>query len=357
MKIKVLHMIHSLVNGGAEKQMRLLVNNMDTDKFSVSVFCVKDIGNDIDSEAIKVIVAKQKNPFTLEYIREIKQAIKACNPDIVHIWLPASVAIPSLWFAFLNKAKIIFSYRGRMYFNRGLCYPEFLMVMLFADRIISNHKIDNSNILYKGLFKIKQGSIINNAVVVPESFRKLNYASNSQNTKFIFMGRLSELKNPLIVIEAFSHLRDNPDWHLDIYGKGELEQDVQDLITRQGLNSRIFLKGFAAEPYKIMQEADCLLFPSISEGMPNVLVEAFAIGLPVIASDIQGNRHIVEQQNAVIWINPVDVNSIIQGIENFIAMSRQSKAIMLENARCLAMEYTLEAMVNHYEKYYESMSQ
>ena len=356
MKIKVLHMIHSLVGGGAEKQLRLLANGMNTEIFDVTVFCVNDAGHDIDSQSVNITVANEKSPYKLSYLREIWRVIRDNKPDIVHIWLPASVSIPAMLFAFIQGRKIIFSYRNRMTFNRGLCYPEFLIALICADTIISNHEVIDSNFLYKWLYKLKHGRVIRNAVYVPDNYQKTSLAKVATN-KFIFIGRLTKQKNPLILIDAFAALKGRAGWCLEVYGKGELEGAINNLIAIHGLNDKIFMKGFTPDPYLVMQAADCLIFPSLHEGMPNVLVEAFNIGLPVIASNITENINLVNDNESVIWVNPCEVQSISNGVTSFLAMDVESRQKLVINAKKISSEYAIEKMVLSYQYFYKSMSE
>ncbi len=354
MKIKVLHMIHSLVSGGAEKQLSLLANNMNVERFGVNVFCVNTNGSEIDTRKVNLFVVKDKNPFKWAYLKSMWHIIRKTDPDIVHIWLPASVSIPAMIFAFLLRKRVIFSYRNRMMFSRWLCYPEYLLVLISAKLIISNHKITYSNILYKLLFWLKNGIVINNAVQVPEMYSKMGNIL-TDCVKFVFIGRLTAQKNPILLIEALSSIKDRNDWSLDIYGKGELEDTIMSLINSSGLQDKVTIKGFTSEPYAVLKEADCLIFPSIHEGMPNVLIEAFIIGLPVIASDIIENRDIIMDGDAVIWIDPHDKDSISNGVKSFLDMDLATIKNKIMNGKSISSSFSLDKMVKNFENVYSSL--
>jgi len=105
----------------------------------------------------------------------------------------------------------------------------------------------------------------------------------------LFVGNFYDIKNPLLLIEAFSrlsHLEELP--HLVMIGGGPLETEAQALAKANG--TRVIFAGRrkASEVARYMQAADLLCLPSKNEGVPNVILEAFACGLPVLASNVGG---------------------------------------------------------------------
>ena len=351
----MLHFIHSLVSGGAEKQLGLLASGLDTSKFDVAVFCADDSNHNIDISRVQIIKSTTKKVFSPDFFKSIYRAIKIFDPHVIHVWLPASVSIPSLFFGWLMRKPVIFSYRNKMYFHRGLSFPEFVSVLLFSKKIISNHDIVDSNFLYKWLYKIKNGQVISNAVVVPNQYlESRSVASPGEN--MIFVGRLSEQKNPTRLVRALSGIDANLNWHLDIYGEGELRSEIEELVESLDLSSKISIHGYSTEIYSALQEASLLLFPSIKEGMPNVLVEAMAIGTPVMASDIAGNRSIfgADEMNCIAWVDPYDEKNMRETIEKLINGSYELND-MTARATLVVEKFSLEVMLENYEQSYREL--
>ncbi|MFT5548676.1 MAG: hypothetical protein ACI9CO_000593 [Candidatus Azotimanducaceae bacterium] len=166
-KIKLLHFVHSLVSGGAEKQLRLLSDGLDKRKFEVAIFCVDDTGNDIADKRVEIRTPKTRKVTTLSYFNSIYRVVKEFDPDVVHVWLPASVSIPTMIVCRLLDKKVIFSYRNKMHFHRPLSYPRFLVAVACANRIVGNHENVDSHPFFKWLYRQNLGRVINNTVVVP----------------------------------------------------------------------------------------------------------------------------------------------------------------------------------------------
>jgi len=104
----------------------------------------------------------------------------------------------------------------------------------------------------------------------------------------LFVGRLREQKNLPVLIRSFAAVRANMPARLALVGNGREEARVRALIAELNMEDSIELIGYADNPYKYMSKADVFVFPTLWEGMPNALLEAMVVGLPVIASDCSG---------------------------------------------------------------------
>lgn len=355
-KIRVVHFVHSLVSGGAEKQLGLLCEGMDKSRYEIVVYCVNGELNYFDDPEITVHIASTNRPFTLKYFRNMFVLVKEFKPDVAHVWLPASVSIPAMIACRLRGVKTIFSYRNKMYFHRALSYPEYFVALLCANKIVSNHEIIDSHILFKCLYRFKRGVVINNAVVVPPEAIKKELPNNPAE-RFIFVGRLTAQKNPVGLVKALAKIDDHLVWHLDMFGDGEDREEVESLISRFGLQNKITLHGFSSSVYQELLSAGALVFPSTKEGMPNVLVEAMLIGLPIIAGDIAGNRSVTNNasDDTVVWVDPKSENDIAEKLTNVI-MNKYVFDQRVRIGKNIASAYTLENMVSSYEACYAVLS-
>lgn len=106
-------------------------------------------------------------------------------------------------------------------------------------------------------------------------------------------GRLAEAKNYPLLIDAIAELRKTVDARLFILGTGELESSIRQRIRERGLESSIILCGFQKNPWKYIAKADVFALSSRYEGFGNVLIEAMACGVPVVATASAGTREIV----------------------------------------------------------------
>lgn len=143
-----------------------------------------------------------------------------------------------------------------------------------------------------------------------------------QSKRIISAGRFGKEKGFDMLVKAFVPVaKKHPDWHLDIYGDGEMMETVRTLIDELELNDNIHLMGMCTNLAERYRDYAMYVLPSYREGMPLVLLEAKANRLPIISFDIMtGPREIVRDGIDGILVKPYDLdkmgNSIIKLIEN-----------------------------------------
>jgi glycosyltransferase involved in cell wall biosynthesis len=106
-------------------------------------------------------------------------------------------------------------------------------------------------------------------------------------------GRLADAKNYPLLIDAFEILRRTCPARLFILGQGDREPELRAQIARLGLQDDVVLCGFQKNPWKYIARADVFAMSSAYEGFGNVLVEAMACGVPVVATSSPGSREVV----------------------------------------------------------------
>lgn len=118
---------------------------------------------------------------------------------------------------------------------------------------------------------------------------------DSSNANFVTMGRLNKQKGQWHLIRAFKKVVEEiPNAHLYIMGEGELEQQLKNLICELNLENSITMTGYIKNPHGIYGQCEAFVFPSLFEGLGNVLLEALAFDMPIISADCEaGPREIL----------------------------------------------------------------
>lgn len=118
--------------------------------------------------------------------------------------------------------------------------------------------------------------------------------STMKDRRIVTIGRLIPQKNHALLLEAFGivHAR-HPDYRLEIYGEGEMREALQRRIDVNGLNQCVTLHGRTNDVVSVLAHAQVFVLSSDVEGMPNALMEAMALGVPCIATDVSGVRDII----------------------------------------------------------------
>lgn len=166
--------------------------------------------------------------------------------------------------------------------------------------------------------------------------------------KLLFVGRLDLQKGLDTLLRALAVLPDGLAWQLDIYGAGPLEADLHHLASGLGLTELINFAGRSDDMPSVYREADLLILPSLHEGMPNVILEAMASGLPVLATDIGGSRELL-QDWAPDWLIPAgNVTALAKALQCAIAQSHILVELGMRARREIEMHYDFKVLTNEY---------
>lgn len=130
------------------------------------------------------------------------------------------------------------------------------------------------------------------------------------------VGRLEEEKNPLLLADVLARLRArDPRWRLVVCGEGEMRAELQERLDRLGVADGAELRGyvpFGRELMDLYRRSHALLHVSWTEGLPQVLLEAFAAGLPTVATDVGGVGAVGD---AARLISPGDPDAAASALE------------------------------------------
>jgi glycosyltransferase involved in cell wall biosynthesis len=143
-------------------------------------------------------------------------------------------------------------------------------------------------------FGLKKVQVIYNPVVTPSLFTKSQ--SKPRHPFFqpktvpvlLAIGRLTTQKDFATLLRAFALIRKQREARLLILGEGEDRQMLETLAKELGITQDLSMPGFVDNPYPYIKEADVLVSSSAWEGLPTVLIEALALGTPVVATDCPG---------------------------------------------------------------------
>ncbi len=161
----------------------------------------------------------------------------------------------------------------------------------------------------------------------------------------LFVGRLNEQKNPVLLLRAFRAARNRVSCKLVIAGDGPLRPEVERAIGSLQLSDDVILLGWAQNPYALMKRATALVLPSNYEGSANVVLEAMAVGCPVIATDSPGgSREALLDGKAGVLVPPGDEAALVAAIAEVVADDRL-RARLTEAGRTAAIGYSAERVL------------
>jgi glycosyltransferase involved in cell wall biosynthesis len=266
----------------------------------------------------------------------IKKLIKAESIDLIHgHWIyPDCVA--AVWIARSLSIPVVVSARGcdiNLYKDYRVRRLQIMSALKHADAITAVSDSLRNTIINDFRIDAKKAVTIRNGVD-PNQFKRMTRAKARtivglrQGVKYlIFVGALDEVKGLNYLIRALGDLKKSGDlaFHTLFIGEGPEREQIQKQIIQLGLRDEVELIG--AKPHEEipiwMNACDVLCLPSIREGTPNVIIEALACGLPVVATNVGGIPEIVKKSNAIL-VPPKDTRSLAHAVYTFFSGERQN---------------------------------
>lgn len=201
----------------------------------------------------------------------------------------------------------------------------------------------------------KQYQLTDKVVVIPngvnESFFLKDKPLATDQLQLLYVGRLSKNKNVDQLILAVAHIQSKVT--LNIVGKGPLEPKLRELISAHNLtNIKLLGPKHGQALIDLYQLADIFLLASSREGLPLVLIEAMAAGIPIIASDVPGNHELVE--NTGILVNPPTVINFTRAIEGLIK-DVNLRQELIQKGRVKANQLRWHRIVQRFEDVYQQV--
>jgi glycosyltransferase involved in cell wall biosynthesis len=162
------------------------------------------------------------------------------------------------------------------------------------------------------------------------AYKKCKKNENS-TVELIFVGTLTERKQPIELLEAFNELVNRQvNVHLTYLGDGPLFEGLQAKIKRLGLDDKVRVMGFISSPYKIISQSDILVLPSLSEGISRASLESLYLGLPCVLRDVDGNSEVVSEkhQNGVLFGKNIEMaDAIMKAIKIYQAQPEKNNLL------------------------------
>lgn len=289
-QIHVAMLIGALTRGGTERVLVNLAEYLIQNGYLVTVVtqyqkegeyslnpAVKRILSDItDEETSSSRIVNFKRRFF-----KLRNIWKQERPDVILSFIGKNNMMAILTSRFL-KIPVAVSVRGEPAMEYYNSWMRFMARHLFklADGVILQTR--QCYDFFPEAVR-KKAVILRNPVSV--SFFRERYEGEREK-ELVAVGRVDANKNHEMLIRAFADVADQfPEYRLTIYGEGELKGKLTELVSKLGMQRKIFLPGAISNVQDAIYKARIFILPSNTEGVPNTLIEAMILGLTVIATD------------------------------------------------------------------------
>jgi len=320
----------SLQRGGAQRVMVTLASAFSEEGFDVDLILIKKEGfyrNELDKR-VKILDLNKGNISSsflslARYLRNSKPSFLITSMDHLHIvaWIAKIISGSSVKLIFRMPTTATYLYNNIRLSYLGFKYLiMFLVVRILYKNyplIVSSKEIKEE---YVDFYKLNPQKVfvipnpIDTDFIRKKSKEEINLGK-LKRPSITAIGRLMRDKDFITIIDAFKLLTETIDANLYILGIGPDQEKIENYIKKLGIEENVFLTGFVENPFSFLANSDVYVLSSFIEGMPNTLLHAICLDVPVVSTDTKyGPRTILEDGKWGYLVDIGDAQGMCKGI-------------------------------------------
>lgn len=360
---KILFLIHDLGQGGAEKVLVNLVNNMDRSKFDISVTVL--FGGGVNEQFLKPdihfrVVFPRMIPGNSKLMKLLtpEQLHRLCvkehyDIEISYLEGPSARVISGCpdqdtklvsWIHVqqTNMKKLAASFRSEKEARK--CYDRFHQTVCVSEYV----KNDFSGILdFQKLCRVLYNTVESDEILRRSVEDTPELQSNGM-LRLVAVGTLKESKGYERLLRIVKRLRDeNFPVCLYILGTGPLKETLDRYIVENGLSDAVVFLGYQTNPYKYVAKCDLFVCASFSEGFSTAATEALIVGTPVCTVEVSGMKEMLGEHNEWGIVTDNDEDALYRGIKQLLedpALLARYKERAAVRGKTFSTENTVKAV-------------
>ena len=362
-KIRLMHVIEDLGVGGLERVVVTICRTIARDRFEPSVLVLRGSGAlaaelaQIGVEVIDIGGAPGKGDYFA--FRKVAREARRRRVDLFH----THNTLP-LFDAF--AAARLTGVRGHVHTDHARDFPDKLRYMIaehfasyFLDKIVAVSDDTKKNLVSYEKISPSRITVIPNGIdgerfTQPVDVAAIRGALGLSSGPVIGLGaRLTEQKGVIYLLQAVVQLRAQfPGLQVLIAGTGDQEEYLKRTTSELGIASAVHFLGVRLDLPDLVRAFDVFVIPSIWEGLPMALLEAFAARTPVVASDVGGVGKVIRHRENGSLVPARDPGALAAELAHVLAQPELRRQYSERARRTFEESYSADAMTRRYEAVY-----
>ncbi|RJQ23905.1 glycosyltransferase [Candidatus Parcubacteria bacterium] len=236
-----------------------------------------------------------------------------------------------------------------------LKYSNFVLCNSFFSEkeFLTHFPTSKTKVIYNGV----DTSRFQDAFIKKNDIR-LQYGLDTTDIVLGIIANFRKQKNYPFLLEAFAKLsKEYPDLKLVCVGGGPLLQSVKILTRKLNMSDKIIFSGYTSHIVSLLKSFDILVLTSIWEGMPNVIIEAMCMGVPVVSSNVGGCPEIIDHNIDGLLFKPNDVEDFVLSVKKLLAETHLGARLGEQARDKIKRKFSVEIMIENYVNFFEEIHQ
>lgn len=355
--------ITDLDAGGAERALVQIVTRLDRSRWEPFVFCLSGEGELTEvlrQAGVAVVCLGAQKGHGLSVAWRLSRRLVKLQPAILQTFLYHANIVGRLAGTAARVPVIVSGIRVAE--KRGQLR---LWVDRATDWMVSRHVCVSQDVAAfsaaRGGLSVSKIRVIPNGVdaaslaqAAPADLSQFGIPTGGRTA--LFVGRLDPQKGPFILLAAVRDLLPrHADLHLLLVGDGPLRDCLHAWVAKEGVSSRIHFAGRRNDVPSLLRAAELFVLPSLWEGLPNVVLEAMAAGVPVIASRVEGISDLLVDEHTGRVVPTNSASDLSEAIDELLADPQHARQMANSAQHYVNKEFAWEKVIEKYGALYTEL--
>lgn len=343
--MKILLLVPDMNIGGVTTVVKNINDGMQNNNHTVKIVCIRS------NEDFFNLQVNSKKDF-LKALKNLKKIVGDFKPDIIHSHTIFPHIILLMYKFFFNrKINVICTEHGSFQENDkyNVNFILFMLLSRFANKIVFVSDFSRKTYLKNNIVKSDDSHVIYNGITSKDEV----FSKNNNEYKFCYVGRFSHEKNLYLLLNAFKNIESMRNKKLYLIGDGDLKKELEDYCLEKKINDVFFL-GFKDNVLPLVQEMDCIVLTSFTEGLPTVILEAYSKYTLAISTNCGGVSEIIRDSQFISKDFKVEsMTHIMDFVMNMDELMVQKQ--VRKNYKLVSDCFSLSNMINQYSELYNEV--